>query len=156
LGLPAGLVPWGVDGNGRVLVAVAVVLGHVWPVSARFRGGKGVATLVGGALGLDPVLGLLAVAVHLGIKRLTGFVSLASVILAWSLPLAQLLLRAVGSAGGRFVAGTGTLTALALLVTLRHRANFVRMRAGTEDRYDDPDHVAHGMSERDGEGRSPR
>lgn len=126
---------WIVDGHGRVLVLAAAVLGHVLPVTSRFRGGKGVATLLGGGLALDPVLALAGVLAHLLVRKLLGYVSVASIVLVWSMPLLQLAGRGFDWAG-RFLDGTAVLAAIALLVTIRHRDNFRRIRAGTEDKYD--------------------
>jgi glycerol-3-phosphate acyltransferase PlsY len=137
------LSPLVIDGDGRTLVLVAAVLGHVCPVTARFRGGKGVATLLGGCLALDPWLALIAIGCHMVIKRLLGFVSLASVALAWCIPITQLLVTvlrdAPADAGDLRVDGAGVMAALAVLVTVRHRDNLARIRARTEDRYDDPE-----------------
>ncbi len=126
---------WAIDSQGRVLVLAAAVLGHVLPVTSRFRGGKGVATLLGGGLALDPVLSLAGVALHLLVRKLLGYVSVASIVLVWSLPFLQLVGRGLGWTG-RFLDGTAVLAVVALLVTIRHRDNFRRIRAGTEDKYD--------------------
>jgi glycerol-3-phosphate acyltransferase PlsY len=128
--------PLVVDTEGRVLVLAAAVLGHVCPITARFRGGKGVATFIGGALALDPVLAAAAALTHLVFKKVLGYVSLASVALVWALPVSQLLARALGLEG-RFLDGSGVLALLATLVTLRHLDNFRRIREGNEDRYDE-------------------
>ena len=137
--LPAVPVPaapaWLVDSEGRALLAAAVVLGHVFPVTAGFRGGKGVATLIGGLLALDPLLAAAAVAVHFLVRRLTGFVSLASVALAWTFPALQLALPALGLLPPGRRDGAGVMAALALLITLRHAPNFARIRSGTESRH---------------------
>jgi glycerol-3-phosphate acyltransferase PlsY len=130
------LPPWAVDGDGRVLVAGAVVLGHVWPVTQRFRGGKGVATFIGALLGLDPALCLAAVLVHVLVKKGLGFVSLASVCLVWTVPGAQLLLGALAPSLLQLAGGTAVLALLAAVITWRHRENFRRLRSGTESRYD--------------------
>jgi len=131
---PAG---WIVDREGRVLVLAAAVLGHILPVTSLFHGGKGVATLLGGGLALDPVMALSGVAAHLVVRKLLGYVSVASIVLVWSMPLLQLAGRWLGWSG-RFLDGTAVLAAVALLVTIRHRDNFRRIRAGTEDKYDGP------------------
>jgi len=137
------LSPLVVDGDGRTLVVLAAVLGHVCPVTARFRGGKGVATLIGGCLALDPRLALIAIVCHVVVKRGLGFVSLASVALVWCIPVTQLsvtMLRAAPSgADGLRVDGAGVMGLLALLVTVLHRDNLARIRARTEERYDDPE-----------------
>jgi len=131
------------DGTGRATLALAVVLGHVWPVTSGFRGGKGVATMIGALLAIEWRVALPALLLHAGVKRATGYVSVASVALAWSFPL----LLAAGRLAGLALAlpagadpraswsdGLVLLAALAALVTLRHVPNFVRIRAGTEHR----------------------
>lgn len=135
LGLGASVPGWLVDPAGKVLLAAAAVLGHVYPVSSGFRGGKGVATFVGALLVLDVLLALLAIALHAAVRKGVGYVSLASVVLVWTFPLAQLCARLLPDRGGRFADGVGVLALLALVVTLRHVDNFRRIRAGVEDRY---------------------
>ncbi|MED5330827.1 MAG: glycerol-3-phosphate 1-O-acyltransferase PlsY [Planctomycetota bacterium] len=127
------------DPGGRALLVAAVVVGHVWPVTSRFRGGKGVATLLGGCLALDPILGVICLLVHGVIRWATGFVSLASLALAWTFPLGQILALWKGDLGGDlFLEGIPVMALLALLVTLRHADNLQRMKEGREDRYDAP------------------
>lgn len=129
------------DPTGRAPLAAAAVLGHVYPVTARFAGGKGVATLVGALFALDWRLALLAILLHAVVRKLLGFVSMASVVLAWSVPLLQGLALLLGIAdvpGGELhLTGIPVLVFLAAVITWRHRANFRRMRSGMEDRYDD-------------------
>ena len=127
------------DPEGATVLVAAAVLGHVYPVTMGFRGGKGVATLVGGFLALDWAMALVAVAIHYGVRARVGYVSVASVALAWAFPAARLAVHAAGE--GTPVsedAGLLVLGGLAVVVTLRHVGNFARIRAGTEDRYDDP------------------
>jgi len=134
-GLPAAVV----DSEGRTLIMAAAVLGHIAPVTQGFRGGKGVATLIGGAFGLNWLLGLIGVAAHLTVKKGLGYVSVASVVLAWSVAVGRWVQDALAEQpdGGSLV-----LAVLALVITLRHRDNFARIRAGTEDRYDGAQDVA--------------
>ena len=80
--------PWRWDAGGHVSIALAVVVGHVAPISSRFRGGKGVATMIGAFLALDARVALVAMLVHLGVKLATGYVSIASVVMAWAFPRA--------------------------------------------------------------------
>jgi len=129
-GLPAALI----DPEGGVLLLAAATLGHVYPISARFAGGKGVATMLGGCLALEPFSALGAVLLHLLMKRALGFVSVASLILVWAVPALRLL---VAAAGGAPADGVAVLALLAAVVTVRHRGNLARVRAGIEDRYDD-------------------
>ena len=133
-------------------VAVAAVLGHVFPVWLGFRGGKGVATGLGGVLGFWPMLTVPAVASGLTWMVLVGlfrYVSLASVVAAIGLPL---FIIAVSIWEERpLVASRPFLivTALiALLVLVRHRENLQRIRAGTESRI--------GRRRQEGSSPSPR
>jgi len=106
--------------------AVAV-LGHVFPVWLRFRGGKGVATGAGVFLPLAPIATLLAVAVFAAVVAVSRLVSLASILAAMALPLALYWLDA------RPVV-TGTGLAVAALVILKHSSNIGRLIDGTESR----------------------
>ncbi|HEX4676763.1 MAG TPA: glycerol-3-phosphate 1-O-acyltransferase PlsY [Steroidobacteraceae bacterium] len=108
---------------------IAVILGHVYPLWYGFRGGKGVATLVGAALGLDLWLLLPMLATWLVAVILFGFVGLASMLGALALAVAG----AVGPWMPRAPLVTfGVLSAV--LIAFTHRANIARMRAGTEPR----------------------
>ncbi len=126
------------DPEGATVLVAAAVLGHVYPVTMGFRGGKGVATLIGGFLALDWMLALIAAAIHFGVRARSGYVSVASVALAWAFPVARLVVHVAGE-GMSLTEDTGlaVLAGVAVVVTIRHLGNFARIRAGTEDRYDD-------------------
>ena len=116
---------------GWVAVAcgIAAIIGHVYPIWYGFRGGKGVATLVGAALGLDAWLLLPMLLTWLVVVMLSGFVGLGSMLGALALAAAG----ALGSWEPRAPLITfGVLTAI--LVAFTHRSNIARMRAGTEPR----------------------
>lgn len=104
----------------------AAVLGHCFPVWLRFRGGKGVATLMGVALGLAWPIGAAYAAVWLGMLALTRVSSLGGMSAAVVAPLAALVL------GMNLEAAV--LACLCVLVLWLHRANIGRLRAGTEPR----------------------
>ena len=117
-------------------VAVAAVLGHIFPFWLRFRGGKGIATGLGVLLGFWPILtvpALIATVTWLVVIAASRYPSLASMSSALSLPVTLLALAAVRGDGlpGRVPLLVVT-TALALLVVVRHRTNIARLRAGTE------------------------
>lgn len=103
------------------------ILGHSYSLFLRFRGGKGVATTVGGLFALLPPVMLIGAVVWIVVFLAFRFVSLASLCLGLSLPLSAYFIyddpRAVG-----FCAF------LALLILVRHRANIQRLLAGTENR----------------------
>ena len=108
---------------------LAVILGHVYPLWYGFRGGKGVATLVGTVLGIHPSLLLPMVLTWFAAVVLFGFVGLASMLGAFALALTI----ALGVGSPRVPLLTyGILVALLILFT--HRANIARMSAGTESR----------------------
>jgi glycerol-3-phosphate acyltransferase PlsY len=105
------------------------VLGHVFSVFDRFRGGKGVATASGVMLGLTPGAVLVALAVWLIVLRLSGYVSLGSMVGAIVLPVAAWFLHPLQ----RDIIWIQVLVALAIIWL--HRANIKRLLAGTENRF---------------------
>lgn len=107
---------------------IAVMFGHVYPVWYGFRGGKGVATLVGAVLGAAPLLLLPMLAVWFLTVVLTGYVGLGSILGA----LAFALAAAVRSETRAGLLAFATLAAT--LVVYTHRSNIARMLAGTERR----------------------
>ena len=116
---------------GWVAVAcgIAAIIGHVYPVWYGFRGGKGVATLVGAVLGLDVWLLIPMLLTWLIVVMLFGFVGLGSMLGTLALAVAG----AIGNWEPRAPLVTfGVLTAL--LIAFTHRSNIARMRAGTEPR----------------------
>ncbi|MFZ6649744.1 glycerol-3-phosphate 1-O-acyltransferase PlsY [Undibacterium sp. TJN25] len=118
---------FGVDDTGVALVAVAVFLGHLWPVFFRFVGGKGVATALGVLLGLNPWLGLATMATWLIIAYATRYSSLAALIAAFFAPLYY------GFLFGPDILMLAVFVMSALLV-YRHRQNIGNLIAGKESR----------------------
>jgi len=108
--------------------AVAAVLGHVFPVWFSFRGGKGVATAIGGFGVLAPWAVLAVVGAFVIVVAATRFVSLGSITAACLLPLAMRLLFHAPDA--EVVAAAATT----LLLVFSHRANIKRLLDGTERR----------------------
>ena len=117
--LPGGEVP-----VMAALGGFAAVIGHCFPVWLKFRGGKGVATLMGVSLGLGWPIGLTYAAVWLGVLALTRTSSLGGMCAAVAAPFAAL---AFGY--GDYAPVLAVLSALVLWL---HRANIARLRAGTE------------------------
>jgi acyl phosphate:glycerol-3-phosphate acyltransferase len=109
--------------------AFAAILGHVFPVWHGFRGGKGVATLVGAFAGLQLPLLLPLFASWLAVVVVSGFVGLASIFAALAVPV-YLLMRD----GPLMTPVMGFALACAALVVYTHRGNVRRMRAGSEPR----------------------
>ncbi|HEX8400308.1 MAG TPA: glycerol-3-phosphate 1-O-acyltransferase PlsY [Allosphingosinicella sp.] len=110
----------------ETLAAVGALLGHLYPVWLRFRGGKGVATLFGIMAGLHWQSALIYALVWLGALALTRFSSLSGILAAASAPVAAAAL-------GRFDLALLFL-GFALLVMWKHGDNIERLLAGTEPR----------------------
>jgi glycerol-3-phosphate acyltransferase PlsY len=126
-GIAAAAPPW--QAWCVAACGLAVMTGHVYPLWYRFRGGKGMATLVGAVLGIAPWLLLPMILTWLAAVVLFGFVGLASILAALALAVSL----AVSHLSPRVPLITfGVLAALLILYT--HRANIERMRAGTENR----------------------
>ncbi len=124
---PIPLLPQAAAGAGAVL-------GHMFPVYAGFRGGKGVATGAGAVAALFPPVVPPLLAVFAVVLFTTGIVSLSSILTATALPLAYLFL-ASGTGGVR----PELLAFFAFLMTMiifRHRGNIGRLLAGEERRFE--------------------
>jgi glycerol-3-phosphate acyltransferase PlsY len=125
----AGLLLW-------LAVGVAAVVGHVFPVYLRFRGGKGVATTVGVALGLFPYYTgamLVALACYAAVRFGTGLVSLGSLTIAVVFPAALYpWLRWLGLRGAQFWLLEAIALLLGLLILVRHVGNVRRLWRGQE------------------------
>ncbi len=119
------LVAWLWPGE-QPLAAAGALIGHCYPVWLRFRGGKGVATLMGVALGLGWPLGLVFAILWLGLLAATRVSSLAGMAAAISTPVTAAIL-------GDFDL-VPLLLALAGIVLWKHRANIARLVDGTEPR----------------------
>ncbi len=122
-----------------LLVGIAAILGHVFPVYLRFKGGKGVATSFGVALGLWPyftVCALVALAVWIAVVLTWHYVSLASISAAVVFPIA--LAVGILTLPDWHSANLWPLVVAAIvipiLVIVRHRENIRRLVAGTENR----------------------
>ncbi|SRR5713226_4914641 len=113
------------------VAALCAILGHIFPVWLKFRGGKGVATAVGAFFLLAPYAILAAIGVFLVVALASRYVSLSSIVATVAFPLfAWLLYR------GYFPrAGILTICVASAVVIARHRQNIRRLLAGTEPRF---------------------
>lgn len=125
-GTAAVLVGWYLLGglSAALVAGFGAFIGHLFPIWLQFRGGKGVATFLGIALGLKPFAGLIFILVWLGMAALTRFSSLAALVASAVTPIV-LWIRGE-SAMALLMAG------LAVLLFIMHRENITRLRAGTE------------------------
>jgi acyl phosphate:glycerol-3-phosphate acyltransferase len=115
-----------------ISAAVAAVLGHVFPVWLKFRGGKGVATGLGVFLPIAPMAVAAAAALWILIVLFWRYSSLGSIIAAAILPLLVYFLYAPGHAPPLAVT-LGTVF-ISILVLIKHRANMERLMRGEENR----------------------
>src|SRR5712692_4431642 len=118
---------YGVDATGVATCAVAVFLGHLFPVFFRFKGGKGVSTAGGILLAIDPWLGLATLATWIVIALLFRYSSLAAIVSAVFAPLYYFFLF-----GAREV--LPALILMSALLLWRHKANILKLVAGEEHR----------------------
>ena len=112
-----------------LLLGAAAVVGHVFSVFVRFKGGKGVATGAGVVLATAPWAFLVALVVWAVVTRWSGYVSLGSILAAAALPPAVWLLHPERRGIVWFLA------LLAVAIIALHRANIRRLVEGTESRF---------------------
>ena len=121
-----------------LMTGLACVLGHVFPIHLRLRGGKGVATCLGVVLGVWPMFtlpGLIAFVVFVVTVLITRYVAVGSIAAVAVFPVAYLGLRHLSdwpAASDRYLLPFAIV--LPVLVIWRHRANLQRLWAGTENR----------------------
>ena len=115
--------------NFIIGLGMAAVIGHIFPIFAGFRGGKGVATLFGMVLALQPVVALSCVGVFLFVLYLTRWVSLSSILGALMLPVCVLWIWNENEMLYRIF----TLL-VAILVIFTHQKNIGRILRGVESR----------------------
>ena len=115
--------------------AIAVIMGHIFPVWLRFRGGKGVATGVGVFLVLTPLAVVLAGVIFVLVVWRTRYVSLGSTLAAVSIPLFVLLRNVFVQPVTAFMPIMSAAMAGAMLILFAHRENIGRLKNGTENRF---------------------
>lgn len=115
--------------------AIAVIVGHIFPVWLRFRGGKGVATGVGVFLMLAPIAVAMAAAVFVGVVILTRYVSLGSILAALAIPVFVLLQNAFIRPVEPLAPTLTAAIAGAALIVLAHRENIGRLISGRESKF---------------------
>jgi acyl phosphate:glycerol-3-phosphate acyltransferase len=113
--------------NLQIAAGLFAITGHIFPVFAGFRGGKGVATMFGVLLALHPLLTLLCIGVFLTVLIITGIVSVSSMIAGIAFPVFLFLLFNTPSSVFKVFS---IIVAIALLLT--HRKNIGRLLRGEE------------------------
>ncbi len=120
-------------------VGCAAILGHIFPVYVKFKGGKGVATSFGIAMGLWPyytISALIAALLWIGTVLIWRYVSLSSIIASICFPIAFITMIIIRPYWEISVLWPLLIPAFAIpaMVILRHRDNIKRLRAGTENK----------------------
>lgn len=130
------IIPFYVDGDNELEITnliiglgMAAVLGHIFPIFAHFKGGKGVATLFGMVLAMQPIIAGCCVGVFLLVLYLTRYVSLSSILAAAMLPISVLWIWNESETLYRVFA-----LFVAILVIFTHQKNIGRLIRGVESR----------------------
>ena len=114
--------------NLRAMLALAAIIGHIFPLFANFKGGKGVATMTGALIALSPLASLIAVVIFFLMLALTKYVSLSSVVTALTLPVIF----------GAWLHSSFSLSlysfAVAVIIIITHRKNIQRLMKGEESK----------------------
>lgn len=115
--------------NLQIGLGLAAVIGHIFPIWAEFRGGKGVATVFGMVLGIQPLVAVCCVGVFLLVLYLTRFVSLSSILASIAFPVFILIIFNEPEDLYRIFA-----VAVALMVLITHQKNIGRILHGQESK----------------------
>lgn len=134
IGLPAQFAgPWEGAALLRIAGGVSAVLGHMFPLYANFKGGKGAITAAGMLFGIEPISISITVAIFLIILLSTRYVSLASIIGSICYPLIVLIMRykfGVPLDGSLIVLSS----VIACVIVIKHLPNIKRLFEGKENR----------------------
>lgn len=125
-----------------VVALLGALLGHSFSIWIGFRGGKGVATTVGGLLAFMPIVMIGGLIIWITVFSVSRYVSLASIAMALWLPIGVVLTDTGILQAFLALFNTDTLAkfivalAIAVIIVLRHRSNIDRLRAGTENKFE--------------------
>ena len=119
---------FGFDPTLTLVAGIFAVIGHNWPIFLGFKGGKGVATIAGVLVAYQPIAAAILVAIWLGVLLIWKYISLASIVVAFCLPIVLIGLRAQAIE-------VVLAVVVATLTIVRHRSNIERLRQGTEYRF---------------------
>jgi glycerol-3-phosphate acyltransferase PlsY len=116
--------------NIQILTGLTSIIGHVYPILAGFRGGKGVACTVGVLVALHPFLTLSCISIFLVVLLITGYVSVASMTMGIAFPI---LLFTLFSTPSIYFKIFSVFIAIAIILT--HRKNIKRLLRGEESKF---------------------
>ncbi|AXE19874.1 acyl-phosphate glycerol 3-phosphate acyltransferase [Runella rosea] len=114
----------------KLILGFAAVLGHLYPIFVRFKGGKGVATSLGMILAIDPLVASVCIVIFVLVLLVSHYVSLSSIIAAFAFPM-MLVLGIFGKASTLLIVFGFLLFAV---VVITHQKNIVRLLNGNESR----------------------
>jgi len=116
----------------HIFCGIGVVLGHVYPLYYRFKGGKGVGTMVGVLAALFPVSLFICFPIWIGVLIFSGYVGLSTLIASTALPVCTLIFYSNGiySTFGFFS------VVFVVFIIYTHRSNIIRMIEGNENRFE--------------------
>lgn len=114
----------------KLILGFSAVLGHLYPVFVRFKGGKGVATSLGMILAIDPLVASVCIVIFVLVLLVSNYVSLSSIIAAFAFPM-MLVLGIFGKASTLLIVFGFLLFAV---VVITHQKNIVRLLNGSESR----------------------
>ena len=120
--------------NAEAIAALCAILGHIYTVFLRFKGGKGVATAFGVFLALAPLAAATVLGVFIVVFALSKYVSLSSIVAAVAFPLAALLLP--HPLYGPWL--TAVIFLVPIIIIAKHHQNIARLLNGTEYRFGKP------------------
>jgi len=115
----------------KIIHAIAAIIGHVFPIYVGFKGGKGIATLLGIGIALYPVGAFIAVGVFIIVLLISGYVSLASISASIFFPVIEILI--LGNA--QYISLIILAIAVAIFVPITHRKNIGRLLRNEESKF---------------------
>lgn len=118
--------------------ALAAVIGHMYPIFFQFKGGKGVATALGGLFGIQIFIGTIVAAIWIVIAKFTRYSSLASIISMIAAPIIAIII----TANVNIFPPLGIMT---MLILFKHRNNITRLLDGAEPKINLTTHNPHGI-----------
>ena len=127
--LDTGKFPDAID--FKIMLAVAAVIGHVFPVYVGFKGGKGIATLLGVGIALFPLAALFAVIIFALTLIISGYVSLSSMVAAITFPIIEILILGHND----YFSLMCLAFAVAVFVPITHHKNIKRLMRGEESKF---------------------
>lgn len=118
---------------GGFIAGISVVLGHNWPVFLKFKGGKGIATTIGVALAISPIIAIICIVLGLGIIAKTKYVSLGTMTATAIWPFVSFLFMVLNleTLNYKFIVFSSIL---AMIAIYKHKMNIKRLLNGEESK----------------------